>query len=68
MSDYSLFFRWEGCRVQSTLLHLDGDVKQVVVTFTPTNRSSILSIGEETIVFVKYRIFRTIRCYFFPTL
>lgn len=27
MSNDSLFFRWEGRRVQSTLLHLDGDVE-----------------------------------------
>ena len=36
MSNDAFFFRREGRRVQSTLLHLDGDVEQVVVAFTPT--------------------------------
>lgn len=36
MSNYSFFSHWEGWSVQATLLHLDGDVEQVVVAFTPT--------------------------------
>lgn len=36
MSNYSFFFHWESWRVQPTLLHLDGNVKQVVIAFTPT--------------------------------
>lgn len=39
MSNYSFFFHWEGWRVQSTLLHLDSNVKQVVIAFTPTKCS-----------------------------
>lgn len=49
-SNYSLLFHWEGWRVQSTLLHLDGDVEQVVVAFTPAKHSSILSAGGEILI------------------
>lgn len=42
MSNYSFFFRWEGWRVQSALLHLNGDLEQVVVAFTPAKCSRIL--------------------------
>lgn len=45
MSNYSLFFHWEGWRVQSTLLHLDSHVEQVVIAFTPTKCSRILIVG-----------------------
>lgn len=38
MSNDSIFFLREGRRVQSTLLHLDGDVEKVVVALTPANR------------------------------
>lgn len=35
MSDYSFFPQWKGWRVQSTLLHLDGYVKKVIVALAP---------------------------------
>lgn len=51
MSNNSPFFCWGGCRVQSTPLHLDGHVEQVVVALTPAVRrddksSSRLLSGE----------------------
>lgn len=60
ISNYSVFFHWEGCRVQSTLFHLDGNVKEVIVAFTPTKLEIYFECRSRKI---RHKEFKPILCY-----
>lgn len=68
MSDDSLFFRWEGRGVQSTLFHLDGDVEEIVVAFAPEKRGGIMSNEKNKLRRMLLRDERSHGLSFFPRL